>query len=286
MKPQLEDLTIKKGRSAFWAITLQQPRFGFFWHYHPEYELTWIVRGRGWRMVGDNQSPFEAGDWVLLGPGLPHTWVSDSSEEGVEAVVVQFSSELIQRFTDLEGFETVKNLLSQSVRGLHFSSNQEESLKTTMRQLPKTLGADRLLMLVQLLHRLSQQSRTPLASPHYQTLTGSLNQSRINQVCQYIQEHAANPISLIEVASLISLTPSAFCKFFKRITGKTFSDYVNDVRIAHIRYQLKSTDLTIAEIAYANGFDSLTYFNRVFRKKTALTPRAYREQHRPAQPSK
>lgn len=278
MKPLLEDLVTKQGRQSFLAFTINQPRFGFFWHYHPEYELTLIVRGRGWRMVGDNQSAFEAGDLVLLGPGLPHTWVSDGEEQGVEAVVVQFSSEFIGRLIDLEEMLGVKQCLAKSERGLRFVHHEEDGLSSMMQSLPNATGIDKLTALWKLLHLLSGQKAELLASAQYQSMAGSVNQSRINQVCQYVQEHAHQPIQLQQVAHLIHLTPGAFCKFFKRVTGKTFSDYVNDIRIAHVRHQLKSTDKTIAEIAYANGFDTLTYFNRVFRKKTGISPREYRNE--------
>jgi AraC-like DNA-binding protein len=98
-------------------------------------------------------------------------------------------------------------------------------------------------------------------------------------VCQFVQKHAAEPLTIHKAAALIHLSPGAFCKFFKRITGKTFSDYVNDIRIAHVCTQLLATDRQIAEIAFMNGFETLTYFNRVFLKKKGIRPGQYRSNH-------
>jgi hypothetical protein len=116
-----------------------------------------------------------------------------------------------------------------------------------------------------------------LASSFYQPLRGKENEKRINKVCQYIQKHASEPMNIQKAAALIHLSPSAFCKFFKRITGKTFSDYVNDIRIANVCSQLLATDKQVAEIAYGNGFETLTYFNRIFLKKTNMRPSIYRK---------
>jgi AraC-like DNA-binding protein/mannose-6-phosphate isomerase-like protein (cupin superfamily) len=278
MKPKLEHITEKKGRHAFWAFEVKMPRFDFFWHYHPEYELTLIVEGRGRRLVGDSHENFEQGDWVLMGPELPHTWVSDGSQQDtMVAVVVQFPAQFVARFTDLEELSAINKLLVQARRGIAFIGEKPASLMEHMKRLPQKSGVEKMISLLHILGELTQISHKSLASPGYQPLRGNENENRINKVCQYVQKHAATQLSIQEAASLIHLSPGAFCKFFKRITGKTFSDYVNDIRIAQVCKQLMTTDKQIAEIAYENGFETLTYFNRVFLKKTGVQPRQYRE---------
>ena len=116
-----------------------------------------------------------------------------------------------------------------------------------------------------------------MVSTYYQPLKGSENEKRINKVCQYLQKHATETLTIHKVAALIHLSPSAFCKFFKRITGTTFYDYVNDIRIANVCSQLLATDKQVAEIAYENGFETLTYFNRIFLKKKNMSPSIYRK---------
>ncbi len=133
--------------------------------------------------------------------------------------------------------------------------------------------------LLKILEEVSELKSVSLASSFYQPLKGKENENRINKVCQYVQKHATEPLTIHKAAALIHLSPGAFCKFFKRITGKTFSDYVNDIRIANVCNQLLATDKQIAELAFMNGFETLTYFNRVFLKKKGVRPGQYRLNH-------
>jgi len=278
MKPLLEDIGKKRGIQSFLAFAINQNRFDFFWHYHPEYELTLIVKGKGRRLIGDNHEYFESGDLVLIGPGLPHTWVSDSSMKGKsEAVVIQFSVDFIERFAGLDELSAINKLLLYAKQGIAFKGKYSAALKELIKRLPEKRGVEKITGLMHILNELSKLRSVPLASSFYQPLRGLENEKRINKVCQYIQKHAAEPLSIQKASVLINLSPSAFCKFFKRMTGKTFSDYVNDIRIANVCSQLLASDRQIAEIAYGNGFETLTYFNRIFLKKTNMRPSSYRK---------
>jgi len=278
MKPLLEDIGKKRGIQSFLAFAINQNRFDFFWHYHPEYELTLIVKGKGRRLIGDNHEYFESGDLVLIGPGLPHTWVSDSSMKGKsEAVVIQFSVDFIERFAGLDELSAINKLLLYAKQGIAFKGKYSAAVKELIKRLPEKRGVEKITGLMHILNELSKLRSVPLASSFYQPLRGLENEKRINKVCQYIQKHAAEPLSIQKASVLINLSPSAFCKFFKRMTGKTFSDYVNDIRIANVCSQLLASDRQIAEIAYGNGFETLTYFNRIFLKKTNMRPSSYRK---------
>ena len=278
MKPLLEDIGKKRGIQSFLAFAINQNRFDFFWHYHPEYELTLIAKGKGRRLIGDNHEYFESGDLVLIGPGLPHTWVSDSSMKGEsEAIVIQFSVEFIERFAGLNELSTIKKLLLYAMQGVAFKGKYSAAVKELIKRLPEKRGVEKITGLMHILNELSKLRSVSLASSFYQPLRGLENEKRINKVCQYIQKHAAETLSIQKAAVLINLSPSAFCKFFKRMTGKTFSDYVNDIRIANVCSQLLASDRQIAEIAYGNGFETLTYFNRIFLKKTNMRPSSYRK---------
>ncbi len=278
MKPLLENIDKIKGQASFVAFTIQKAKFDFFWHYHPEYELTLIVKGKGKRIIGDHHAFYESGDLVLIGPGLPHTWVSDSDLKGKsEAIVVQFSTAFIERFIGLDELSSIHKLLSVANCGISIKGKNIAIVKEQLKILPTKNGIEKITSLLQILNELSTLKQESLASVYYQPLKGSENEKRINKVCQYIQKHAQEPLSIHKAAALIHLSPTAFCKFFKRATGKTFSDYVNDIRIANVCNQLMETDKQIAEIAYANGFETLTYFNRVFIKKKHMRPSKYRK---------
>jgi AraC-like DNA-binding protein len=278
MKPLLEDIGKKRGIQSFLAFAINQNRFDFFWHYHPEYELTLIVKGKGRRLIGDNHEYFESGDLVLIGPGLPHTWVSNSSMKGEsEAIVIQFSVDFIERFAGLDELSAINKLLLYAKQGIAFKGKYSAAVKELIKRLPEKRGVEKITGLMHILNELSKLRAVSLASSFYQPLRGLENEKRINKVCQYIQKHAAEPLSIQKAAVLINLSPSAFCKFFKRMTGKTFSDYVNDIRIANVCSQLLASDRQIAEIAYGNGFETLTYFNRIFMKKINMQPTRYRK---------
>ncbi len=278
MKPLLENIPSKRGQHSFMAFAVNQPKFNFFWHYHPEYELTLIIKGKGRRLIGDSHENFDNGDLVLIGPGLPHTWVSDSGMKGnSEAVVIQFSEDFIERFAGLDELSAINKLLLHAKQGILIKGKKTAAAREQIKLLPAKTGFEKITGLLHILNELSALKSVSLASSLYQPLKGKENENRINKVCQYVQTHATEPLTIHKAAALIHLSPGAFCKFFKRITGKTFSDYVNDIRIANVCSQLMATDKQVAEIAYGNGFETLTYFNRVFLKKKKMRPGSYRK---------
>jgi len=280
MKAKLEDIPSVKGASSFHAYRFQVPFFEFKWHYHPEYELTLIENGKGTRMVGDHHENFESGDLVFIGPDLPHTWMSDLNMKGnCKVVVIQFTKEFIQRFIGLEEVTQINRFLSNSKKGLSMNTNNNHDVKNLIKALPSKKGIEKISLFLTMLHQLSNLETTSLASSYYQPLKGAVNEKRINTVCQYIQKHATDSLTIHQAASIIHLTPSAFCKFFKRMTGKTFSDYVNDVRIANVCTDLLATDKQVSTIAFENGFETITYFNRIFLKKKGMKPSNYRKNY-------
>jgi YesN/AraC family two-component response regulator len=280
MKPLLEDIGKKRGQHSIIAFEIEQQKLDFFWHYHPEYELTLIVNGKGTRMVGDHHENFESGDLVFIGPDLPHTWMSDlNMKSNCKVVVIQFTKEFIQRFIGLEEVTQINRFLSNSKKGLSMNTNNNHDVKNLIKALPSKKGIEKISLFLTMLHQLSNLETTSLASSYYQPLKGTENEKRINTVCQYIQKHATDSLTIHQAASIIHLTPSAFCKFFKRMTGKTFSDYVNDVRIANVCTELLATDKQVSTIAFENGFETITYFNRIFLKKKGMKPSNYRKNY-------
>jgi AraC-like DNA-binding protein len=281
MKAQYEDINSRKGNASFVAYAFSMPAFEFKWHYHPEYELTLITEGSGKRLVGDSYENFDPGDLVLLGPELPHTWSSTKQrKKKSSAVVIQFSQEFIASFLSLPEFKKMGDLLTSSGRGIFFKVHK--NVKEEIEQLPERSGVERVTALLNILQKLSAQKSVPLSSEYFSAVKGRESENRINKVCQYVQKYASGKIDLEQTASLIHLSPSAFCKFFKRATGKTFSDYVNDIRIGNACELLTESDKAIGDIAFETGFESLTYFNRVFLKKKKITPRDFRSNVNPA----
>jgi AraC-like DNA-binding protein len=273
-----EDINAKKGSNSFLAKEVHVQWFPFQWHYHPEYELTHIQQGSGKRMVGDSYGHFGSGDLVLIGPDLPHTWVSDKEPNSrSSAVVIQFSETFIESFFQHSECAAIRKLLSQSGQGLYFPLQPGAVILSAIDRLPDYKGMDRITGLLQILNSLAGKKAVPLASSYFQPTLGKKSESRINKICQYIHRHSSEDIPLKKIADLVHLSESAFCKFFKRTTGKTYSDYLNEIRIGHSCHLLMESDDTIAEIAYQSGFESLTYFNRVFLRKKGLRPGDFRK---------
>ena len=276
MKPVLETIAVE---NAIHAFAFELPFFEFKWHYHPEYELTLIVKGNGMRLVGDSYLPFQAGDLVLLGSGIPHTWESDAnSHETVVAIVIQFSEDFIANFINSEAFYKIKKLLQTSVRGLFFPNPLSMNIEYQMMTIASEKGVKQITALLNILNDLAYQNHESLSSAFYSPKNSKENETRINTVFNYIKQNAASTILLEQAAASVHLTTGAFCKFFKRMTGKTFSDYVNEIRIGNACNLIAHTDKTIAQIAIESGFENQTYFNRVFLKKKNCTPKQFRMQ--------
>lgn len=278
MKAELEKIVPGNDKPVLVAYPMSLPYLEFYWHHHPEYELTFKINVSGKRIVGDSYEEFEPGDLVLIGPDLPHTWVSDKKvkDKSCDFVVIQFSGSLFNSFTGLTEFENIKRLLQSCRHGLHFKNSKP--FKELILSLPGKTGVEKITGLIDLLNQLSQQKGRKLASAEYDISQAKNSEPRINKVCTYVEQNFAKPITINDAASIINISPSAFCKFFKRATGKTFSDYVNDLRVGYACYQLIETDKQISTIARSAGFESLTYFNRVFARKKHSTPREFRNE--------
>ena len=278
MRARLENISAKmQGRTIF-GLSINQTRFDSLWHYHPEYELTYIIKGNGRRMVGDDMENFNEGDLVLLGPDLPHTWIGErsSTTENNIALVIQFSEEFLAPFLSLIEMKSMNELLTKSERGIRFLKFQPIAIEKRMQQIIEDTTIKRVTGLIELLYDLSNKKYKILASHKFNIIKNEKTESRLNKVLLYIQKNYRNTIKLQEASELIHLSNTAFCKFFKRSVGKTFSDYLNDLRILHACTLLIETDKPISQVATESGFENLAYFNRVFLKKKKSQPTIFR----------
>ena len=281
MKAAYENVETLKGNQAYVAYSFTATCFPFKWHYHPEYELTLITKGSGKRIIGDSHESFYEGDLILCGSGLPHTWSSEPlKNHNVSAVVIQFSEAFIADFVQYNECQNIRQLLEKSGRGLVFSDEIAESAAKSIVKLPGQKGVTKITSLLKILQKLAVSQHQTLSSEFYTTSRSRETENRINKICSYVQDHASENITIAEASAMVHLSKSAFCKFFRRTMRTNFSDYVNDIRIANACYLLSETDKPVREIAIEAGFDSLTYFNRVFLRKKSRTPSAFRKNHR------
>ncbi len=265
---------------AFAFQEFHVPRFTMPWHFHPECELTLIVRGRGMRYAGDSIARFDDGDLVFLGGNLPHYWWNDGDDRrGAHSVVVQFSAafEKSALFELREAME-IRRFFLRARRGLLLSGRLRDQIAGDMLRMKTLNGWERLCLLLEILGRLAGQKKPRfLASASFSPELGERDGHRLTTVCRYVNEFYGEKVWHQKAATLAGLSPAAFSRFFHKRMGKTFEAYVTEVRIGHACRHLMEDDASVVELAFACGFNNLSNFNRHFLKLKGMTPRAYRK---------
>lgn len=278
----------KSELQSFAVREFHLPAFASPWHYHPECELTHIIQSSGKRFVGDSILPFGPGDLVLLGSDLPHYWKNETSAQApgafAHSLVIQFREECFGvEFLSRPEMDKARKLLLRARRGLAFTGNAAASAVEVMRRMAQRDGLGRLIDLLTILQLLVEAREFHvLSSPGFVPLLDEFASDRINRAYQYVFERFMGPLDHKVIAQAVGMSLSAFCHYFKRVTGRTLSDFINEVRIGHARKLLIDTDRTISEVAYDCGYESLSNFNRCFYALTRCSPKQYRAQHLPA----
>lgn len=250
-----------------------------YWHFHPEYEIVYISNGRGKRHIGDHISFFEDGDLILLGPNLPHFGFSEEIYEPHVEIVVQMKEDFLgNTFIRKPEMGAIKQLFERSRHGISFAGGIREQVGSRLEGLHDKNSFDRLLELLSILQELAQSTEYETLNAEGFTLdVNAQDQGRINVVYKYVEQHFLDNTRLDEVARLVNMTTPAFCRYFKKLTRKTFSQFVNEYRIAHACRLLGDESLSIAAISFDSGFNNLSHFNRQFKAITSLSPREYRK---------
>lgn len=267
-------------RASFLCREFKLKAFDSPLHFHPEVELTAIISGRGQRFVGDHVAPYQAGDLVLLGANLPHYWHSDpSSEELSHSIVIQFQHGFFQNaFFEIPELQALKELMLLAQRGLRITGQKVSEIRVKMKALLGLGGPSSVVEVLQLLELVrSCEPLEPLASPGFAPHADVSGYTRINKVCQYVFDHFAEPINSPDAASLLGMSLPSFCQFFKKNLGRSFTTFVNEVRIGQACKLLMETDRSISEIAYHCGYNNLSNFNRRFKEINTLSPQNYRK---------
>lgn len=287
--PKAKFELIPKDESRSFAVReFILPAFTSPWHFHEECELTWIRRGSGQRFVGDSIASFEPGDLVLIGSNLPHYWrnaaTARKQADYAHSVVVHFRPDSFgSDFLACAELLSVRRLLDRARGGLAFSRGTLEQVSPLLQALPAGKGLAHLIGFLQILHLLSEDRKPiQLSSPGFSPQLDQFASERINIAYGYIFQHFAGAINYEAIARTVGMSPSAFSHYFRRVTGRTVSDFVNEVRIGHAHRLLLETDQTIAEVAFACGFESLSHFNRRFRILSGVSPSQFLRRHQVA----
>lgn len=286
MKAQLEKLAID-GSFSYLARHFKRAYFAAPWHYHPECELTYIVKSHGQRFVGDSVAPFYEGDLVLIGSNLPHFWRNDehyyqsNPDFWSESVVIQFPPSLVDDFFDkVPEFRSIRELMQRSMRGVKFSAGATQNIEADILQLPNLPDGLRFLSFIKILLSLANDTGIELlAGSAYQITPDDADTERMKRIIEFTLAHFQEEIRLETVAETAHMTVPAFCRYFKKRTQKTYIEFLTGFRISHAQTLLTDSELSVAQVGLDSGFQNLSNFHQVFKKATAVSPLQYRRKH-------
>jgi AraC-like DNA-binding protein len=258
--------------------------FGSLWHYHPELELHYLIKGEGVRFIGDNISNFSDGEILLLGENLPHKWhcrkdvSQDIFQNSVEAIVLHFSSNFMGNdLLLLPEARRLPMLFEKAKKGMVITNETRDKLIPLIEAASKAENLDRLIVLLSILKILSE------TKDYYQiTREQSFYKSdkheteRLNVVCNYTLANYSEPITLEQIAAISNLTTTSFCRYFKLMTKKTYYDFLTEIRISHACAFLIEDKISIEQTADRCGFYNISNFYRQFKKIIGVTPLTYK----------
>lgn len=256
----------------------------FLWHFHHVYELNLIIKGRGTRFVGDSIQHYEAGDLVLMAPNLPHTWYGDprlpDSRKPHYSIGLQFSAAFIGASLETDpDWAHIRRLLEKAGRGISFRGAQREAAIKKITMLEQLKGPARLVSFLEVLELLTQAKQQETLSNRTFEPQHPANEKRIDKVRSHVSQNYTHPLTLEEIAAVAELSVPTFCRFFKATTGRTFTAYVNELRIGLACKLLVETEARVSDIAYDAGFGNLSNFNRRFLGLKKVSPLTYRKQY-------
>ncbi|MBK8567334.1 MAG: AraC family transcriptional regulator [Saprospiraceae bacterium] len=282
MKPTFEQIAGASDSSFLWR-RFAQARFDAPFHFHPEIELTHILKGRGKRMVGRQVTDFEEGDMVLLGSNLPHTWTSDEVEGdnfAAAQVVIQFKKEFLgTAFWEIPEMTTVNVLLEKAKHGIKINGKTRELVSKLMNKNPVPSPARKLVHLLDVLMLIADCDECEaIESDFMEFPLTTQDTERFRMVYAYLAENYRSEVTLETIAAVANLSPTSFCRFFKKIARLTFVEALTKFRVNHAANLLASSDKAVSEICFESGFNNISYFNKSFKSSLKVSPVVYRKQ--------
>ena len=258
------------------------PHFLKLWHYHPELELVLSIKGSGTRFVGDSIEPFGPNDIVLIGKNLPHMWLSDkahfetSSQLISESIVFHFREDFLgEAFFEAPEMIIISKLIERAKYGIKFFNVDKKVILLITKTLHKK-GFDKTMKFLKILNLLARHSDYKLlASKGYVDTNDILDNKNFTKVYEYVFNNFNTKITLESIAKIAHMNPSAFSRSFKRMHQKTFTRYLNEIRIGYACKLLMEEKDSISFICYESGYNNLSNFNRQFKIITGTTPGNY-----------
>ncbi len=286
MQPKLEKIPIYLSSSI--AVKREiTPYIDYPWHYHPEYEIILVEKSYGIRLMGNHIGNFSDGDLVFISSNLPHVWRNDkdfyqgSENLQVDVYVIHFREDALgEGFFDLSEFIQIRNLFLLGQQGLLITGDDKRKISELIKAVYNSSGIDRLTLFLTTLERIANLKNYELLSGVGCTNSITTEDTkRINKVMNFIMENYEREIKLEEIADLVSLNISSFCRYFKSRTHKTYTQFLNEIRIAQACKLLINKKMRVSEICYETGYNNISHFNRQFKLITGLTASEYKKKY-------
>ncbi|WP_288435018.1 AraC family transcriptional regulator [uncultured Chryseobacterium sp.] len=278
MKIQKEIIEFEQGKS--FKLFSPSLKNCFFWHYHPEIELVYVEAVNGIRHVGKNISGFTDSDLLLIGSNVPHLNFDYGIQTECRQLVLQLRESFLQDIIlPVPEFENIKTLLERSYLGLSFYGDTKETVVQKLQIIKDKNAFESLVGLIEILQILADSSEVKELNKEDTRIKWFLNDKiRMGTIYDYIHENYDRKPNVNEVARIVSLSTPAFCRYFKKQTNMTFTDFVNNYRINQAKIFLLK-DQSVTEVCFQVGFESLSYFNKLFKQHTGETPSEFKKKH-------
>jgi AraC-like DNA-binding protein len=275
---------IEKEDESFFIGIFQDNLEKSKWHYHNNFEISFITEGSGKRIVGDSIEEFQPGDLAFIGPNLPHVWIADKgtrmlSRRTLEMVFLQFNLNVLSdQLLKLPEFKNVKRALDLSERGIQIIGDTLNQVSEVMLQLPYLKSFERMLhffMLMDIIGR--SKTNIQLASKRYLKVRFTTGNKRIAVIHEYLMNNYREEVNLKELAELVHMAEGSLCRFFKMNQGITIFEYLNKIKTEFACKLLMDQDLSILDVCFDSGFNNISHFNKQFKKIMGVPPSEYRK---------
>ncbi|MEI6050283.1 MAG: AraC family transcriptional regulator [Bacteroidota bacterium] len=282
MKPFYQKLAVAPTQSVIF-YNEEKPHFTVPWHYHPEIEILYVVKSSGLCYVGDGIHRFNEGEISIIGENVPHWWKSDAkyldpdNTHGIKALIIQFKKEIFDsNFINLPEMIAIKGLIGKSQRGIQFSGKFRKMAGDQVQKIFRASGIRRITELLILLNMMANAEEYEYhSSIGYSKIINSYDFSRFNVIHEYIIRNFTKQIKLDDIAEKANICPTAFYRYFKQQTGRTFVSFLNEIRIGYACKLMIEEKLPVSIACGESGFNNLAHFNKLFKRIFGQSPTEY-----------
>lgn len=272
MKIVFEDIKRLAG-SSFRILVNPKLNDFYYWHFHPEFELTFIEAPHGTRRVGNHVGEFEGSDLVFIGSNIPHLNFDYGIRTEYQKVVLQIKEDFFKNdFVTTPELSEISKLFENSKKAICFNGTTRELVGKRLKKIHHLPNFEQFIEVLSLFQMLAtSDERTFLHEEAFENFYNNKEQSRLKVVYKFIENNFQRNITIEEMGVLTHLSKAAFCRYFKKMTRLTFTEFLNQYRIEQAKRLLKE-DKNVTETCFECGFESLSYFNRIFKKVVGQNP--------------